>query len=76
MIQEIPLPLEFHYTVMCGPSDYRFQNNTLKGEGAVWIVANGIAKQVAVAGRIGEVVLTLVFMHPTGLKEAVWVVSF
>ena len=48
MIQQIPLALEFYNRVVGCPTYYRLQNNALIGEGAVRIVACGVAEQMTV----------------------------
>ena len=71
VIQQIPLPLKLYDAVVSCPTHYGLQNHTLIGEGAVRVIANGIAEQVTVAGRIREVVLTLILVHPRSFEETV-----
>ena len=74
-MEQIPLTVIFHYGVMSGPSYYGCQYLTLVYEGSVRIVADCVAKQMAVARRIREIILSVVLMHPRGLKETVRVVG-
>ena len=69
MIEQIPLSLILYDRVVGGPSNDGLQDNTLIGEGAVRIVTNGVAKEMAVASRVGEIVFAVVLMHPAGLEE-------
>ena len=75
VIEQIPLALVLYDRVVSGPSYDGIQDDALIGERSVGVVADGIAQQVAVTRRIGEVVLAIVLMHPAGLKEAVGVTS-
>ena len=60
---------------MRGPAHDGVEDDALKGERPVGIVTNGIAQVMGVAGAVAEVVAAVVLMHPTGFKEAVWVVG-
>lgn len=75
VMEEVPLALVLRDAVVGGPAHYRFQNDALVGEGAVGVVAHGIAQIVAVTRGVAEIVLALVLVHPAGLEEAVWVIG-
>ena len=73
MIAQIPLTLELDDAVVGSPAYDGVEDDALIGERSVGIVADGIAKEVAVARGVRELVLTVVFVHPAGLEETVWV---
>ena len=75
MIEQIPLALVLYDAVMGGPTNDGFQNHTLIGERSIGVVADGVAKEVAVAGGVREIVLTIVLVHPRCLEEAMRVAS-
>ena len=75
MIAEIPLSLELDDRVVSSPAYDGIEDDTLIAERAVGVVADGIAQEVTVAGRVGEVVFAVVLVHPRSLKETVWVAS-
>ena len=49
VMEQIPLALELSNSVVSGPANNRCKNHTLIGERSVRIVADCIAKEVAVA---------------------------
>ena len=71
MIEQEPLALVLHDTMMGRPAYDRVEDDTLIGEGTIGIVADGIAEEVTVARRVAEVILSIVLMHPGGLEETV-----
>ena len=64
MVEEIPLALVFSNGMVGCPTNYWCHNHSLIGEWTIRIITNGIAEEVAVACRIGEVVLSVLFEHP------------
>ena len=52
MMEEIPFAIIFHDAVVGSPANYRCQYHTLICERSIGIVADGITKQMAVAGAI------------------------
>ena len=64
MVEQIPLAIEFADAVMRGPADHRRENDSLIRERPVRIVARRLAEQMGVAGRIGEIIFAVVFVHP------------
>ncbi len=52
VIEQIPLVLKLHDRVVGGPADNRLEDDALPGEGAVGIVADGVAQEMAVAGGV------------------------
>ena len=76
MVEEIPLAFVLGDGVVSGPANDRSEDHALIGERSVRIVTNGIAEEVAVACRVGEVVLTVVLVHPRSFEETVWVAGF
>ena len=76
MVEKQPLALDFHNGVVVGPAFHGFEHDAFIGKGAVGIVADGIADVVRVAGRVGEVIFSVVFMEPGGFKKALVVVAF
>ena len=75
MIEQEPLALVLYDRVMGGPAHYWVEDYALISEWAVRIVADTIAQHVAVAGRIAEVVLAIILVHPRSLEESVWIAS-
>ena len=71
MIEQIPLSTILNNAMVSCPAYYRLKYYALVCEGAVGVVADGIAEEVAVAGGVGEVVLAVVLVHPRCLEEAV-----
>lgn len=70
VVEQIPFPFIFYDGVVCGPSHYGCEDDPLIGEWAIGVVAHGIANQVGVTGGVGEVIFSIVTMHPGGLEEA------
>lgn len=64
VVEEIPLAIIFDDAVVSGPAHNGCQDNSLIGEGPVGIVADCIAEEMAVAGGIREIILSIVFVHP------------
>jgi hypothetical protein len=64
MIAQIPLALELNNAVVSRPTYDRIENNALVGKRTIGIVTNGIAQEVAIASGIGEIVLTIILVHP------------
>ena len=50
--------------MVSGPAYDGVEDDTLIGERTVGVVTDGVAQEVAVAGRVGEVVLAVVLVHP------------
>jgi len=71
--QEPPL-LELNDTVMRSPALDGFQNTTSVLEWTVRSVTDGVDKVMGVAGRVAEVVLAVILVHPSSLEEALIVV--
>ena len=71
VVAEIPLAFELYDGVVGSPTYDRVKNDTFIGEWSIGIVANSIAEQVAVARRVGEIIISIVFVHPRGFEETV-----
>ena len=71
MMEEIPLAIVLGNGVVSGPANYGGEYHALIGERAVGIVAGGVAQEMAVAGRVREVILAVVLVHPRRLEETV-----
>ena len=52
MIAGVPLPLVFYDRVVGGPSYDGIKDDALIAEWSVGVVTNGVAEEMAVAGRI------------------------
>ena len=76
MVEEIPFAFILDDAVVGGPAYDGGEDYALIDEGAVGVVADGVAEQMGVAGGVGEVIFTVVFMHPGGFEEAMRVVGF
>ena len=59
---------------MRGPAHHRREDRALVGERTVRVVADRVAQQMRVAGRVREVVPALVLVQPRRLEEAAVVV--
>lgn len=75
VVEEIPLPLELGDRVVRRPALDRLQDAILVSKRTKRRVANGVRQVVGVAGRVREVVLAVVLMHPGGFKETPVVVA-
>ena len=75
VVEQPPAALVLHDAVVRGPAHDGLQQLALEAEGSVGVVADGEAKQMTVAGGIGEEVLLADLVHPGGLEEAVGVAS-
>src|SRR5690554_7848254 len=58
-----------------GPSRNGIEHYALVGKGTVGIVSGGVANLMGVAGGIGKVVFSFVFVHPCCLKETTIVIA-
>ena len=52
VMEEIPFALVLHDAVVGGPSHYRSEEDALIGERSVRIVADGVAEEMGVTGRV------------------------
>jgi len=75
VIEEVPLALELCNRVMRRPALDGLQDAVLVSERAERRVADGVRQVVRVAGRVREVVLAVVLVHPGGFEEALVVVA-
>ena len=73
VIAQIPLTLILDNRVVGGPTYDGVEDDALIAERSVGIVTDGVAEEVAVAGRVREIVLAIVFVHPRSLEETVGV---
>jgi hypothetical protein len=75
VVEQIPLALELSNRMVCRPALYGFQNAVLVCERSQRRVANSICEVMGVAGRVREVVLALVLVHPRSFKETTIVLA-
>lgn len=75
VMEQIPFAFVFRNGVMGGPTYDRGKDDTLIGERAIWVVADGITQAVGVSGGVGEVVFSVILVHPGGFEEAAVVIS-
>jgi hypothetical protein len=75
VVEQVPLSLELSDRVVSRPALDRLQDAILVSERTKRRVANGVRQVVGVAGRVREVVLAVVLVHPGGLEEAPVVVA-
>jgi hypothetical protein len=75
VIAEIPLSLILYDGMVSGPAYDGVEDDALIAEWAIGVVTNGIAQEVAVASRVGEIVFAIVFVHPRGLEETMRIAS-
>ena len=64
VVKQQPTALVLHDGMMGRPADHRGQNRALERERAARIVADRVDQLVRRAGRVGEVVLAVIGMHP------------
>lgn len=69
MVEEPPFAAELHDAVVRGPADDRGEDLSLVGERPVGAVADGVAQEVRVAGRVAEVILSAPLVDPGCLEE-------
>ena len=62
--------------MMGSPTDYRRQNYPLVNKRSVRVIAYCIAQQMGITGRIRQIILAIVLMHPGCLKETMRVAGF
>jgi hypothetical protein len=75
VVEEVPLPLELGNRMVRRPALDRLQDAILVSERTQRRVADGVRQVVRVAGRVREVVLAVVLVHPGGFEEAPVVVA-
>ena len=64
MMEEVGMSVVLEDAVVGGPADDGLEEFATVVEGAVGVVADGIAEEVGVAGAPGEDVFSVLFMHP------------
>lgn len=69
VIEQEPLALVLDDAVVGSPAHNGIEEHTLIGERSVGVVADGVTEEVAVTGRIAEIVLAIILVHPRSLKE-------
>lgn len=70
MVKQIPLALKLGNRMVRRPAQHRLQDPPAIRERPERAVARGVHQVVRVAGRVREVVLPAVLVHPRGLEEA------
>ena len=70
MVEEIPFPVDFRYAVVRRPADLRLQENAIVAIGPLKRIRDGVADEMRVAGRIGEVVFPVLEVQPARLEKA------
>ena len=68
VVEEIPVVANLHNGVVRRPAEHRLHDASLVGEGAVRLLALGVAQIVRGAGRVGEVVFAVKLVHPGTLE--------
>ena len=63
-MEKIPLAVYLNDGMMGGPTDHRSEDHALIYEWAVRVVADGITEEMGVACGIGEIILSVILMHP------------
>ena len=74
-MEQIPFAPVFHDGVVGSPAYHRCQDYSLIGERTVRIVADRIAQAVGITGRVGEVIFSVILVHPACFEETAFVVS-
>ena len=75
VMEQIPFAPVFHNGVVGSPAYYRSQDYSLIGERTIRTVTDGVAQAVGITGRVGEVILSVILVHPACFKETAFVVS-
>ena len=75
VMEKPPFAFELHYTMESGPAYHRSKNLSLVSERSIRIVSDSIADTMSIAGRVAEIILSVVLVEPAGLEEAALVVS-
>ena len=75
-MEQIPLSLVLTDTVMGCPTYYRLQNDALVSERTIRIITYSIAEIMSITGRVAEVILALILMHPASLEEAMRIIGW
>ena len=75
-MEQIPLSLVLTDTVMGCPTYYRFQDDALVSERTIRIITYSIAEIMSITGRVAEVILALILMHPASLEEAMRIIGW
>ena len=75
-MEQIPLTLILADTVMGCPTYHRLQNNALVSERTIRIITYSIAEIMGITGRVTEVILALVLVHPASLEEAMRIIGW
>ena len=74
-MEQIPFVPVFHNGVVGSPAYHRSQDYSLISERTVRIVADGVAQAVGITGRVGEVIFSVILVHPACFEETAFVVS-
>ena len=75
-MEQIPLSLVLTDTMMGCPTYYRFQDDALVSERTIRIITYCIAEIMSITGRVAEVILALILVHPASLEEAMRIIGW
>ena len=76
MVEKVPLPSYIDDGLMIGPSFHRREHYALVSEGSIRTVARRVNDIVCIPRRIGEIILSIILMHPGRFKEALLIILF
>ena len=75
MIEEIPFSLKLYNRVVIRPAFHRLEYIALIGERAIGIVSYRISDKMRVSRGVGQIVLSVIVVHPSRLKESAGIIS-
>ena len=75
-MKQIPLSLILTDAVMGCPTYHRLQDNTLISKWSIRIITHCIAEIMSITGRVAEVILALILVHPASLEEAMRIIGW
>ena len=75
-MEQIPLSLVLTDAVMGCPTYYRLQDDALVSERTIRIITYCIAEIMSITGRVAEVILALILVHPASLEEAMRIIGW
>src|SRR5574344_234391 len=75
-MEQVPLSLVLTDAMMGCPTYNRLQDNALVSERTIRIITHRIAEIMSITGRVAEVILALILVHPASLEEAMRIIGW
>ena len=70
MIEKVPFPLKLDDGMMRRPPNDRVKDISPKNKWTGGVLTSGIGDKVGIASRIGEIVGTIILVHPGSLEKS------